>query len=162
MSRCTTQSAKSDSLRSGATFLENLLPKGLGRSLALGESCRPSYNIAGKSIRASFATRCGCRRLCRCNTVNSGSVASISSRGELLSPKRMTISKPKFLFHDPVRVGVRHRSKWLRRRKIGLSELVGNLGSSLRRTLGEVWHYSPSRSECFGVIHRRAIVLSEM
>jgi DNA-binding transcriptional LysR family regulator len=45
--------------------------------------------------------------------------------GRVIEPEADDDLQVEILFHDPVRVVVGHRSKWVRRRKIALSELVG-------------------------------------
>jgi DNA-binding transcriptional LysR family regulator len=45
--------------------------------------------------------------------------------GRMIEPEADDDLQAEILFHDPVRIVAGHRSKWLRRRKIALSELVG-------------------------------------
>lgn len=60
--------------------------------------------------------------------------------GRGIEPEAEVDLQAEFLFHDPIRIVVGHRSKWLRRKKIRLSELInepwiltppGSLASSL-------------------------------
>ncbi len=45
--------------------------------------------------------------------------------GRMIEPEADEDLQAEILFHDPIRIVVGHRSKWLRRKQIGLSELVG-------------------------------------